>query len=262
MYHQQMAVAIKSANKKVLREHGDTVYLPFGQEFSILVKNLNSVRALVSISIDGKDIADGTKFIIEPNKSIDIERFVRDGNMNAGNRFKFIERTANIENHRGVGVEDGLIRVEFWFEKIYPNYTNNGSWLLDNTVYTTIGSYPKGITRSYSANNSDSQAVYSSNVTNCATSSDSLSVGETHSLNDTGITVEGSISEQQFRQGAWFATESQSHVIVLKMLGETATNKVKKAVTVDLKPKCKTCGKVNKNSAKFCGECGTSLQIV
>ena len=43
MYLNKVAVAIKS-NGKVLREQGDNVYIPFGSEYSIQVKNLNSVR--------------------------------------------------------------------------------------------------------------------------------------------------------------------------------------------------------------------------
>jgi uncharacterized OB-fold protein len=56
--------------------------------------------------------------------------------------------------------------------------------------------------------------------------------------------------------------ESEKHTIVLKLLGETADNKpVEKPVTVKKKTKCETCGKVNKAIAKFCTECGTSLEI-
>jgi hypothetical protein len=40
--------------------------------------------------------------------------------MNSGNRFKFIERTAQIEDYRGIKAEDGLLRVEYAFEKEYP----------------------------------------------------------------------------------------------------------------------------------------------
>ena len=38
MYLQKLAVAVK-VNGKVLREVGDTVYIPFGSEYSILIKN-------------------------------------------------------------------------------------------------------------------------------------------------------------------------------------------------------------------------------
>jgi rRNA maturation endonuclease Nob1 len=56
--------------------------------------------------------------------------------------------------------------------------------------------------------------------------------------------------------------ETEKHTIVLKLLGETPDNKpVSKPVTVKAKPKCTTCGKMNKAHAKFCVECGTALEI-
>lgn len=119
MYQNNVAVAVK-VNGKVLREQGDIVALPFGSEYSILVKNINSVRAQVKISVDGTDATDGTHLVIGPNASIELERFIKGGNLNAGNRFKFIERTGKIEDHRGIGAEDGLIRVETWKEKAQP----------------------------------------------------------------------------------------------------------------------------------------------
>jgi rRNA maturation endonuclease Nob1 len=82
------------------------------------------------------------------------------------------------------------------------------------------------------------------------------------SYNDVGITVPGSKSEQKFSTASWFATETEKHSIVLKLLGETPDNKeVRKPVTTKHKPKCVTCGKQNKATAKFCTECGTALEI-
>src|SRR5574343_489084 len=116
MYSSKLVVAIKH-NGRVLREHGDLVRIPFGSEYSIFIKNKNSVRCLVSVEIDGQDATEGIRLIVPANGSVDLERFIKNGNMNAGNRFKFIERTEKIEQHRGIGAEDGLIRVEYEFER-------------------------------------------------------------------------------------------------------------------------------------------------
>lgn len=119
VYKKNFAAAIK-ANGKVLREQNGSVFLPFGQEYSITLKNLNSVRASVNISIDGKLISENGSLVVGPNKTIDVERFI--SNLNSGNRFKFIERTSTIENHRGIRVDDSLIRIEFSFEKKQKTY--------------------------------------------------------------------------------------------------------------------------------------------
>jgi len=131
MYNSKLVASIK-ANGKVLREFKDTVYIPFGSEYSILLKNLNTVRALINIYIDGDNIVPGG-LVLNAGQEIDLQRAIRNGNMNEGNKFKFIERTGKIEDHRGIKLEDGLIRVEYQFEKVYPKYqpaiwTTTPSW--------------------------------------------------------------------------------------------------------------------------------------
>jgi tRNA(Ile2) C34 agmatinyltransferase TiaS len=81
--------------------------------------------------------------------------------------------------------------------------------------------------------------------------------------NEAGITVEGSVSDQQFRTVSDIIGDGTKHVMVFKLLGMTEDNqRVVQPVTVKTKPKCKTCGRVNKANSKFCTECGTSLTIV
>jgi hypothetical protein len=279
MYNNKLAVALKS-NGKVLREFKDEVYVPFGNEYSIFIKNLNSVRALATVTVDGVDVGDGTRFVIDPNDSIDIERFIKNGNLDEGNRLKFIERTQNIEKHKGIGIEDGLVRVEFNFEKVVPEYVPpflpivpqprrwNDPWNDTHIWYThTIGGDIAG------SNVRGTGAMGNSTFTTTCDAAVPVQ-GEVHDgvacnnfvgeiQNDAGITVPGEISDQQFNVASWFATEAQSHVVVLKILGETKDNvQVTKPVTVKAKPKCSTCNRTNKATAKFCTECGTSLQIV
>lgn len=123
MYKNQLAVAIKH-NGKILRENKDLVQLPFGSEFSVLVKNLSSRRAKFTLHIDGTDVLDGQEIIVNANSETEMKRFIRNGNMNEGNAFKFIERTAAIEDGpRGIKVDDGIVRVEFWFEQEKPTVT-------------------------------------------------------------------------------------------------------------------------------------------
>jgi hypothetical protein len=82
-------------------------------------------------------------------------------------------------------------------------------------------------------------------------------------VNDAGITVPGSESNQQFFKAQNFAVESQTEVIVLHLVG---TNEkavlVKKPITVLSKPKCITCHKVNKATSRFCSQCGTALELI
>jgi len=269
MYQSKCAIAIKS-NGKVLREFGDQVYLNFGSEYSILVKNLHTVRMIAYITIDGQDVIPGG-LVVNSKQEIDLERFVSD--MNKGNKFKFITRTGNIEKHRGIKLEDGLVRVEFQFEKSFYKPTTDWEWKNPG-----FNAYPPGWYGSplRSGNTGDAPAwppgtiICSASYSANAVSAQSMSIGATSAstkgfntpANETGITVPGSESNQKFQTASWFPVEEERHVIVLKLLGETPDNKpIQKPVTVKTKPQCTTCGKQNKATAKFCAECGTSLNI-
>ena len=96
MYSLNFAAAIK-VDGKILREFGDAVYLPFGSEYEIRLKNLNTSRSKVTIEIDGETVTGGG-LILNSLETVDLERFIRNGNLTEGNRFKFIERTNKIEN--------------------------------------------------------------------------------------------------------------------------------------------------------------------
>lgn len=256
MHNNKFVAAIKVGGK-VLREFGDTVRIPFGSEYDIHLKNLNTRRVSVKISIDGEDVLNGSELVINANESIDLERFVKD--VSKGNRFKFIERTSNVEKHRGVKAEDGLIRIEFAFERqpmtnqyvltksTWPLQPNNGEY-----------------TRWYGPCNVNGP-LYDSNFTvSCSAVSPIVSnalrsVAQLQS--DVGITVKGSISDQSFSVINRFATDA-SEVIVLKLVGDVGQSLVTEPVTVKRKVKCSTCGRQNKAVAKFCNECGTGLEII
>jgi hypothetical protein len=274
MYNSKLVASIK-ANGKVLREFKDTVYIPFGSEYSILLKNLNTVRALINIYIDSDNIVPGG-LVLNAGQEIDLQRAIRNGNMTEGNKFKFIERTGKIEVHRGVKLEDGLIRVEYQFEKVYKRqdgiqwnqinigapytgqpYNGNPTWTVNNSVLRSSGHTHPGEACSDMSYSATSMAVGSSITASASTQSFNASP-----QTETGITVAGSKSEQKFVTASWFATESEKHNIVLKLLGETEDNKaIREPITVKHKPKCNTCGHTNKATAKYCGECGTALVI-
>ncbi len=236
MYESKLAAAIK-VNGKVLREFKDTVHIPFGSEYTVLLKNLNTTRAVANVFIDGENAVPGG-LVIDPGREVDLERWIKNGNLTEGNRFKFIERTSSVEQHRGIGIEDGLVRIEFQFEQPRPIF--NTPWITasgyDNKIYPQ-GGIMRGMDVTYSANN----------VTCSATSA----------VSDVGITVPGSHSSQKFSTAYVGALESIKHSMVFKLFGGT----MPKPITVKHKPKCVTCGKQNKATSKFCQECGTALEI-
>lgn len=268
MYNQKFAAAIK-VKGRVLRENKETVLVPFASEYSILLKNLNTRRAIVNVYIDGEDQTPGG-LVIDAGRECTLERSIKNNNLNEGNKFKFIERTGAVEQHRGIGVEDGIVRIEFEFER------EQSQWLSNNMVWNDSfrdGPYQSphwtkssgGICGSlgsagptYTATNSVLRST-TANLNNIQIGA--TAVAQNVSYNDAGITVAGGRSNQKFRTVSGVYGDGTKHNIVLKLLGETPDNRlVVKEVTVRAKPKCTTCGRQNKHTAKFCTECGTSLE--
>jgi len=204
MYSNKLVASLK-ANGKILREFKDTVYIPFGSEYSFLLKNLHTTRAVVNIFIDGTDIVEGG-LVLDPGREVDLERYVKSGNLSAGNKFKFIERTAAIEDGpRGVKLEDGLVRIEFQYEKPYVPPVSRG-WITASG--STFGST---ISTSYNVNGAMRGVDFSQNGQIMAQAASASvdkycadnGIGNTSELHDgsatmdwcdVGITVPGTIS--------------------------------------------------------------------
>ena len=260
VYSNLLAVCLKHENNVLREEHG-IVKIPFNTEYKIGIRNKSNQRAVVSVFIDGKFI--GRKLVINGNSSIDLERF-----LDNTHKFKFIEKIDAIRQHRGDRAEDGLIRIEWQFEKIEenlnvlndyinqyrippihpprPNIIPKNPWF-DNRVYmnqTTAD--PISFDNSISCSNMISRSV--------------PSPGEKMKSLSEGITATGSKSNQQFREVSVNNLETQTHTLVLKLSGFKNNNDpVYQIMTVKDRKTCNYCGKKNDYKNNFCGICGAGL---
>ena len=116
MTYKNKFIGVVKQNGSVLRENDGYITIPFNSEYNLFLKNLDSRRSLVDITIDGVDVLGGTSIIIDGNSSTELEGFL-DGNV-VKNKFRFIQKTKEIMDNRGDKVDDGLIRIEFQFEKM------------------------------------------------------------------------------------------------------------------------------------------------
>jgi len=107
------------------------------------------------------------------------------------------------------------------------------------------------------AESASAQAFYSSAVMDSAPVAAAV-----NAVNEVGITVPGSVSEQKFRTAYIGALDGVKHVMVLRLVGKVGEAKVVKPVTVKTKQKCTSCGRVNKATSKCCSECGTGLVLI
>jgi hypothetical protein len=242
MVYNSGLVAVIKVDGKVLRERDGTVYLPFGSEYSIGLKNKKTKKALVSIEIDGESIGDD--LILRPNQEIDLDCFTK--NMDENNRFKFLKKTKEVKAYRGDHIDDGIIRIEYDFEINWKPliYYDSHPWKSDPWVpndpsrWDYIGDTPH---------------MYASNVRSM---NNQLGFAATaQNDNGEGFTAPGSISDQSFVSGNIGALEGNKKVIIFNLKGGSAP------VLTRSKIRCISCGKLSPSRFEFCPRCGTSLDV-
>lgn len=291
-YKDQFVVEVKCQGK-ILRVKDDVVSLPFGSEYSIFLKNLNSRRASIKIHIDGQDVLDYSSLILEPNSSTELKGFL--SGTTAHNKFKFIQKTKEVQEHRGDKIDDGLIRVEFAFEKAkkrviltehhheyhdhhhhhsdhyhYPNpfrwnYNDwfNGDVSVQYSNTTLRGSSGEPVVSTFNVSSGvDERGLHSMVESNVTFDSDSLGVESLGTpLDDEGITVKGSECHQSFRYASMGELD-EAEVVVIRMRGFQGSSgiAIHHPVTTSTRLICSSCGKKSKSSFKYCPNCGTYLE--
>jgi len=296
MVYKQKFVAVVKCNGKVLRERDDVISLPFGSEYSLLFKNLDSRRVNVDASIDGRNVFYGHSLIIDPNEEVEIKGFLTGSTVR--NRFKFIQKTKKIQEYRGDKIDDGIIRIEFAYEKaatkkktiIHENHhhhhhhssdyfyhyyppvmgkdglvdhwkSNDGTSSSPNVTFTTYNSSsdePRATSNVTMDSLGDMGHQVKSAIRGVA---DNVAMFSSVPAQEEGITVEGSRVRQNFSYGQIGELEA-SEVIVLRIVGVASNGETITApLTTKKKLICKTCGTSSRSNSKFCSECGTSLDI-
>lgn len=297
MFNKNLAMAVK-VEGKVLREIDGKVYLPFGCEYTLYFKNTSTRRVKIKVTVDGQDAMDGAKLIVNANSTAELKRFMKNGNLNEGNSFRFIEKTSKISQHRGDRIEDGLITVEYEFEQErpvittttpywpkgvrgfeHPQYYDNTFFLADNSVYSN------------SVHDGQASMDWSDGASTGPVSLNALSVTRSHAVpqNTAGITAPGSHNTQQFTTSSWYMTDPNSKAsMTIELKGEVesddinvtvhcdgsitasttgslhinaSTIGVQAPVTIKTKVECTMCGSEYKAGTKFCSECGASLKL-
>ena len=237
MYNNNFVVVVKHRGKVLRESTSGVVRLPFGSDYSVLLKNKDSRKAVADVEIDGEDVATGV--IVPGNTSIELKGALN--GLQVRKHFRFIRKTKEISNYRGDRPDDGLVRVEYRFEKyepvkVRPLKKKSSDWIYKDSIFES--SFTSG------------GSVY-----------DSTPVSNCYFSQSDGLTVPGADTRQDFEYGHTKPLEYQSHVIVLQLRGLTKKRKrIKKPITVKTRFRCPTCGRRSKSSIKFCGNCGTNLR--
>jgi hypothetical protein len=263
VYSNNFVVALKSQGK-VLREKQDEVYLPFGSEYEIRLKNLDDRRAVVSIDIDGQDVLDGEDLVIDGNSTFDLRGFME--GYNVKRRFRFIEKNRAISEFRGDRAEDGIVTVKVRHEISKPNWFSLPQIRGPQIGGGQIGRGGWGSGGGGGGN----QVYYTNHVTHCADpgqlmgSSDmtiGCSLGNVTmdvNANEDGITVEGSKTHQGFTT-TQVGELSSATTICLKLIGGHGEQKITEPFYATRRVTCKHCGRRNSTNWNNCPGCGAAI---
>lgn len=227
-------------NGKTMRVKDGSITLPFGSEYSIYMKNVDSRKAVASLYIDGKDVLDGSLRVVMPGSSITINGFMK--GLASTNKFKFTKKTKRISKYRGDFPDDGIIRVEYWFEK--PKQSIVRPYWSTYTKSKSTDIY--GVSDTYLGNSND--IFYCSSL--CS-----------NNFTEDGITVNGSKLDESFVYADVEDLEDTSSVIAIKLVGydKKKKKKVLKPIYTKTKLVCEVCGTKSKSSVNYCRHCGNNL---
>jgi hypothetical protein len=258
MFKNQIVVLVKKDGQPLRETDGKFIYLPFNSEYSLELKNQSFKRAVASIKIDGTDVLGMDEIILPSYGTVNVERFITNGDLSKGKKFKFVP-LSNSKVQDPASPENGLVEIEVWFEKQpdeikiwyspprpYITYPwDSGSWTYSHGT-NFCGQQTNSIKRQSSAPMS---AMYCS--ANIITDSVSQNVG----VNQVGATVEGERSSQSFSRGYFGQKEYPSTTFKFWLRG------VEQEVTTVDKLYCTSCGKKSRFDYKFCPRCGAPMQI-
>jgi len=243
-------------NGSPIREIGNVVHLPFHSEYKVRLKNKNSfLRAKARVWIDGRQVSNLGDFILQPNETLDLERFL-DESMDRGRKFKFVPLEDGRVNDP-TDPDNGIIKVEFYREKRWdpPKFT-----ITSTPIIQTIPNWQYIPTYTYT----DTSGTFRGNVGGMSSNSCYVSSPASYTPENAGATVEGGHSGQQFTYAADFQTEVYPTTIQLTIRGldrrevdwedtPATPGRPKKRIKF-----CPNCGAKRHGMAKFCASCGTA----
>ena len=279
MYNNNLVVAIKKSNGDTLRESSysevpsdrfhpikqATVYLPFDSEYQLFIKNNASTRAVVSVTIDGTDVLGGYQLVVEPYVEYNLERFILDGNLSKGRKFKFVSlKNEAVQNPQEP--KNGLVEIKCRWEVVpipmptvyipnvwtypYKKYTRHDDTgeALHQTFYTTFATSCR----------SGGEKISNMSMQNCSAnylSTMDANVVEQAATEQKGATVEGGESQQQFHTISVGALQYGETIIQFQIL---APKDERQPITVKATRDkyCTSCGTKLPKDAKYCMTCG------
>lgn len=263
MTHRKGFIVIIKKNGKPLREVKSSsnpysnVFLPFYSEYEIELRNDNFARATARVSIDGTDVLGTDEIIVPAYGSVTLERFMVDGDLNKGNKFKFVPVSdGDVQNPDSP--ENGLVEVELWSENqevLRRQLRSKMSAPIRDTAKPYNPWQSEYLCRDSSTTTwtDTTGGIQSMNFASMDMSDLNAFSGQT--VDQAGATVEGDVSHQSFHRVHFEGKQYPSTVIKLQLKG------LDKEITTKDRLYCASCGRRVRYNFKYCPRCGKPVTI-
>ncbi len=226
MFHNQFVMSLKY-NGKIIRDQKNEVFIPFGSNYSLLMKNLSNRKVVVNLFIDGQHIFNNSALIMKPKSDIELDSF-------DNNKFIFYEKT-NIDNLKDFysnDIRDSIIRVEYNFEYIEKINTQ------EHVVQVMIDNKPTWI---YNVDSNGTMFYYYETYPTILDECEKVVTYNNDSKGSIGL------------------LENSSDVIELIVKGIRFNKKITSPIYTHYKLVCDHCNRKNNNNSVFCSNCGSIL---
>jgi len=282
MYSNGFAFAIKCCGRPLsefIHEGGNAVYLPFGSDFELFLKNKHSKRAVVEMLVNGSKVYENGDLIIPGKSQITIEAF-----QPSQKRLRF-DREGCIGDYSPGDRDNGLVEISFRLEEHMPFYTttNRWDWFPPQEIHHHQWHekydyyYPTIFTGNDTSYHCFSSNLSGEHVSQPQVKGRGMSIGGSCKISTTaapsftspapsidlekGVVVEGSHSNQSTEEVSVGPLCSSSTTFRIRLLGNKEGETIKKAVTTkDTRYKhCSSCGERHKKIDNFCSDCGNKL---
>ena len=232
MFNKNFVAVLKSKGQIVRELSGNVFMLPFDNNYSILMKNQDTRRCVVTITIDGKSI--GSSLVMDGSSEMELERFV-----DTNNKFVFIKKDKDVIKQQGDHIDDGSIVINVKWESTRqrrPEFISS----FHSMDHSTGPFYDHTVNYRGSDDCKPRYLVENNCIRGCEP--------------EEGVTAKGESSNQHFTSVSVGRLDSDGVTLSLYLRGTIDEEDVTNVVTTNTKVKC-VCGKTIKVTDNYCSEC-------
>ena len=204
------------------KEISGQVFLPFQTEYKIRLKNAHNLRAVASVTVDGRPVSNLGDIVIPANGELSLERFLNES-LSEGRRFKFVP-IAEPQLGDPYNKDNGIIKVKFRLEKKIPPPIY---WIVpDNPKFKINENFPSTLPLASLTTGTPNSSLTTGTVDSFATGEFNSGITNTN-CSACGATIGGSISNQAFHEVS-LDIDDQITILELRILGISHTSFIRR----------------------------------